>query len=441
MADNTRGGSESGTAPLIATDEVTYSGDTADVQLFRPVHVTGAEGSKTVGPITNDFGIFSIASDAVTSNDGRDDEIAGMYTADGSLYSLSVFPWVFNGTTWDRMRGNTQGLYVINRFSGGTEHYSADDLADGETTTENGMPVVAPWVFNGTTWDRLRGDTAGLYVGGNVAHDAADSGNPVKIGGIANSTNPAVVTAGDRVNGNFNLLGALMVGIAGPNTTAGSDATNLTQLHGQTGSNISTPIGSGGYVFNGTTWDRLRSGGSTGMLGVAGAAAHASPTSGNPVYVAGRASNAIPTDVGADGDAAGLWTNRHGASMVSTAPHIGLNGDPWSLVHETAQYTTTQTSTVLVAGGASEKIVVTKVQIQAGGTTAGTVQLYFGTGAYSRGTSRAIFDGEFAPSSTLKPGVIMDGPFIAGTNGDDLMVTDSAAINPLTITVWYYVIT
>lgn len=172
----------------------------------------------------------------------------------------------------------------------------------------------------------------------------------------------------------------------------------------------------------------------------AGTAAHASPTSGNPVYVAGRASNAIPTDVGADGDVAALWMNRNGAQMVSMAPHLGIMGSPWTLTSETAQYTTTQTSTVLVAGGASERIVVTKVQIQAGGTTAGTLQLYFGTGAYSRGTSLAIFDGEFAPSATLKPGVVMDGPFISATNGDDLMVTDSAAINPLTITVWYYLV-
>jgi hypothetical protein len=154
-----------------------------------------------------------------------------------------------------------------------------------------------------------------------------------------------------------------------------------------------------------------------------------------------RASTAIPTAMSADGRAVYPWANRSGAQVVTTAPHIGLNSDPWNLVHETAQYTTTQTSTVLVAGGASEKLVVTKVQIQVGGTTAGTLQLYFGTGAYSRGTSRAIFDGEFAPSATLKPGVVMDGPFIAGTNGDDLMVTDSAAINPLTITVWYYVVT
>lgn len=174
-------------------------------------------------------------------------------------------------------------------------------------------------------------------------------------------------------------------------------------------------------------------------LTVQGGAANAAPVAGNPNLVAGRASTAIPTDVGADGDAASMWTNRNGAQMVSSAPHIGLNGDPWSLVSKTAQYTAAQTSTVLVAGGVSEKIVVTKLQIQVYGTTAGTAIVYFGTAAYSRGTSLAIFDGEFAPSATLKPGVVDSGPWIAGTNGDDIMVTTTNALS-ITITVWYYVV-
>ena len=109
------------------------------------------------------------------------------------------------------------------------------------------------------------------------------------------------------------------------------------------------------------------------------------------------------------------------------------------LTSKTAQYTSTQTSAVLQAGGTGETLVVTYIQIQAGGTTAGTLQVYFGTGAYSRGTNRAIFDGEFAPSSTLKPGVVMNGRFVSGATGDDVLVTTSAAINPLTITIWYYV--
>jgi hypothetical protein len=178
----------------------------------------------------------------------------------------------------------------------------------------------------------------------------------------------------------------------------------------------------------------------TNAVTVAGGAANASPVSGNPNLIAGRASAVIPTDVGADGDVASIWTNRNGAPVVTVAPHVGLNSDPWNLVHEAVNYTSAQTSSIVITGGASEKIVVTQVQIQAYATTAGTAILYFGTGAYARGTNRAIFDGEFAPSATLKPGVVLQGPFIAGTNSDDLMFTSVGNIS-ITISVWYYVVT
>jgi len=179
---------------------------------------------------------------------------------------------------------------------------------------------------------------------------------------------------------------------------------------------------------------------STNTLEVVGDVAQDAAVAGNPVLIGARASTAIPAAMSADGDAVHVWSNRSGAQVVTVAPHVGLNSDPWNLVHETAQFTTTQTSTVLVAGGASEKIVITKVLIACAGTTTFDLQLYFGTGAYSRGTSRAIFDGTFKPSTTLAPGAIMDGPFIAGTNGDDILVTTSAN-GTVTITVWYYVVT
>lgn len=46
---------------------------------------------------------------------------------------------------------------------------------------------------------------------GDVAHDAVDSGNPIKIGGYASATPPAGVSSGDRVNAYFDLNGRLVV--------------------------------------------------------------------------------------------------------------------------------------------------------------------------------------------------------------------------------------
>ena len=52
MADNV-----SLTGVVVATDKVTYSGDTVDVQLNEVVHVAGSEGSRTVTKMTDATGL------------------------------------------------------------------------------------------------------------------------------------------------------------------------------------------------------------------------------------------------------------------------------------------------------------------------------------------------------------------------------------------------
>ena len=47
-------------------------------------------------------------------------------------------------------------------------------------------------------------------VGGDVAHDTADSSNPVKVGGVARSDEQTAVTAADRVNAAFSVTGRLL---------------------------------------------------------------------------------------------------------------------------------------------------------------------------------------------------------------------------------------
>ena len=57
-------------------------------------------------------------------------------------------------------------------------------------------------IFNGTTWDRMRGTSGSLNVIplGGVADDAADSGNPVKVGSRALSGALTAITSGDRAD-------------------------------------------------------------------------------------------------------------------------------------------------------------------------------------------------------------------------------------------------
>jgi hypothetical protein len=321
------------------------------------------------------------------------------------------------------------------------------ELPSAVALTDNIANPTVPGVgafgllWDGANWDRAAGtiaDGALVNLGANNDVTLADNAH-VTFGAQADAKSTATDTTAISAMSVWKQISASVQAVA--SSVAGTLAISAASLPLPSGAATAAKqpaLGTAGTPSSDViTVQGVTSG---TVLPVSGQGAAASGVAGNPVRIGGRASNAVPTDVGADGDQTDLWTNRHGAPVGTQAPHVGLNGDPWSLVHEAAQYTTTQTSAVLVAGGASEKLVVTKVQIQVYGTTAGTLQLYFGTGAYSRGTNRAVFDGEFAPSATLKPGVVMDGPFISGTNGDDLLVTTSANMS-VTISVWYYVVT
>lgn len=58
-------------------------------------------------------------------------------------------------------------------------------------------------------WDNAASD--GASVSGDVAHDAVDAGEPVKIGGKALTSTPTPVAANDRVNAWFNEYGQLVI--------------------------------------------------------------------------------------------------------------------------------------------------------------------------------------------------------------------------------------
>lgn len=72
---------------------------------------------------------------------------------------------------------------------------------------------------------------------GNIANDAADSGNPVKVGGIAVSSNTSgqtpAVAAGDRVNQAMDLNGRALVVASGDVAQAGVDNGNPVKIGGR----------------------------------------------------------------------------------------------------------------------------------------------------------------------------------------------------------------
>lgn len=280
MADNVP--ITAGTGTNIATDEVT--GTLEHVQLMKLAIST--DGSRTLIPATSADGLLVDISNAnVPIGDGT------------NLLSIDTAP------------------------------------GDAEANTVNAIHTMARLaMYNGTTWDRVRGNTSN-----GVQVDVTRVQGQVQIG---DGTSPiSVDTTG---------------------TDAESNAVN--QLHTQARL----------YEYNGTTWDRKRS-------------------------------------------------------------HATIN--------KVGQYTSAQTGTALWTPSSGRAVVVTALQIQSYGTTAGTAIVWFGASAdttYTRSTDLALFDGEFAPSATNKPGVIMTLPTPArGTTDHVLRVTTTNA-QSITINVWGY---
>lgn len=339
---------------------------------------------------------------------------------------------------------------------------------DGTVTADAGTgfaPVVTDGSAAGTTGTHVLGTdgtNAQILSTNTSGHvNIADGGNAITVDGtVSVDLNAGTNNIGD--------VDVLTVPIPLSTTGGGTEATALrvTLANDSTGV-VSIDDNNGSITVDGTFWQATQpvSGTVTANAGtgpwpvtdnagsltvdqatasnlnaqVVGPAAQDAAVSGNPLLNGARASTAQPTAMSADGDAVHLWANRRGAVVTAQAPHTALNGSPWTLASASAQYSTTQTSTQLVAASAGQQIVVTSYQIQATGTTAGAVQLYFGSAAFSRGTTPAVFDGSFAPSATFYPGALQSGTWI-GAAATPLRVTTSAAINTLTITVWYYIV-
>jgi hypothetical protein len=118
-----------------------------------------------------------------------------------------------------------------------------------------------------------------------------------------------------------------------------------------------------------------------------------------------------------------------GGIDTGAAPH----NFGYAILSRAGEYTTAQTGVALWTPATGRKFVVTDLTISTGGTTAGIVTVWQGAGgdtAYTAGTDPVCFRGEFAPSTTARPGVVKNfkAPFCSTTNDHILRVTTSAAM-------------
>jgi hypothetical protein len=148
--------------------------------------------------------------------------------------------------------------------------------------------------------------TGAVLMNGDVAHDAADDGYPIKIGGIANVAAPAAVAENDRVNASFDLTGALRTtGGGGDQIVVGNvahdgvDSGNPVKIGGI--ANVAAPSAVGENDRVNASFDltgALRTTGGGGDQIVVGNVAHDAADSGDPVKIGGIANVAAPSAVG-----------------------------------------------------------------------------------------------------------------------------------------------
>lgn len=216
---------------------------------------------------------------------------AASNTATGGLtYSRNL---VFNGTTWDRWTGLVtaaqSGTWNITNISGtislptgastsalqttGNTSLSSLDTKTPSLVSNAGSAVATgasnvPGIaylygFNGTTYDQLQVD-ASKFLKVNCATGCSASTSITSWGGG---------TLGAMANYGTSPGSVLVPGVNAfvTNATPGI-ANNADGIASVTASATSpVPVNNYNYVYNGTTWDRLRSGTQTGSVAVASA--------------------------------------------------------------------------------------------------------------------------------------------------------------------------
>lgn len=139
----------------------------------------------------------------------------------------------------------------------------ADDVTHVAAITSASTAALTFTPGNGELQAALGGPSGGggsggataNQVQGNSASGATDVGNPVKIGAVTNTVIPTFTT-GQRGDVQMGTRGALNVTLFGQNVS--NAVAVITPADGASNSQISLATAALNFIYNGTTWDRLR---------------------------------------------------------------------------------------------------------------------------------------------------------------------------------------
>lgn len=193
--------------------------------------VAGSDGNLTglwVGRNGQPF--VALTRDDGTKISSLDGSADGQSTGNVAI-QVGDYPFVFNGTNWDRLRsGGVTGAVMVSgdtatgsavpghAFYLGAKNFDGTLVGLSNTSNVTGVALAVPlgvgmYLYNGSTADiwKSGGVTGMAGVSGDTASGSTDGGNPLKTGGLARSSEPTAVTSGQRVGATFDLVGKQIV--------------------------------------------------------------------------------------------------------------------------------------------------------------------------------------------------------------------------------------
>ena len=192
-ADGAARGTATGTIGMVddGTNIQSMKGDTAGRPAMNLEQIAGigtavGEGVANAGALRTVQAVDSVASVNVVSTVGLTDTQLRASTLDVKQVSGSSDSVVVNSVLTS---------LEVKQVSGSVDSVSVLDFPAGTLIQTL----------------QLSGSTDSVVATGNIAHDGVDSGNPIKIGGIARQANPTAVAALDRVDATFDDLGRQVI--------------------------------------------------------------------------------------------------------------------------------------------------------------------------------------------------------------------------------------
>lgn len=208
LIDNTVSGSEL-QVDIVTIPTVTIQDGGGSITVDGTVSISGAV------PVTDNGGSLTVDGTVVVTDGGGSLTVDGTVAVTDGGGSLTVDGAVtVSQATASSLKAQVEGTTAVGATSPNPVGMGGTDVAGflrNYTAFAAGIFYVMPAIITNTAGTDTVGITnSAAFAGGDEAHDAADAGNPVKIGGYATSTLPESITAvanGDRTRALFDLLG------------------------------------------------------------------------------------------------------------------------------------------------------------------------------------------------------------------------------------------